>query len=311
MRKSFYLFLFSLFVFQSAADACDSCSCSLSRAGSDPLYISDRAYFDFTFEGVDWEARDARDAHELHHDGHHVHNKTHEEFYHFGLGFNPTDDWTLFAELPYVARTSTEIHSHATLGKKEVSEGLGDAKLSAIWRFWRDHQSFLGVLGGVKLPTGSTEELDSRGVLFEPELQPGSGSTDAFTGAVFQAVRGRWTFHGNVVYTFKTEGDHDFEYGDLFSSYVSLDYAVNPEAPGGNVTLGADMNWQTEGRQDHDGEELADSGGDTLLLGPSIKIEVSEHVALLANVLFPVYQDLGGVHQELDFVWNASAKISW
>ncbi len=293
------------------ASACESCSCSLSRAGADPMYLSDKTFFDFTQEGVNWNTQSAQDAHRQHHEGHHVHNKTHEEFYHFSLGTNVTEDVTLLAELPYIVRSSTEVDSHATLGKHETSQGLGDGKLSAIWRFWREHGNFLGALIGVKLPTGSTGELTSQGILFEPELQPGSGSADGTAGAVFQWDPGPFMVHGNVAYTFRTEGAQDFEHGDLFSSYVSFERCLNPGSKDGRVTLGADMNLQIEQKQTHDGFEIADSGGTTVLLGPSLKIQANDHVAVLANFLLPVDQELGGVHQELDFVWNASIKISW
>ena len=312
-RKSlFFVFILSAsFLKLFPALACESCSCSLSRAGSDPLYLSDRVFFDFTQEGVNWNTRPAEEAHALHHQGHHVHNKTHEEFYHFSLGVNVNPDVTLLAEFPYMVRSSTEVDSHATLGKREVSEGLGDAKLSTVWRFWRDHGNFLGALAGIKAPTGSTDELNSQGVVFEPELQPGSGSTDATVGAVFQWAPGLVVVHGNVLYAFRTEGAYDFENGDLFSIYVSFDRVMNPDARDWHVTLGADLNWQSEGKQTDDGHRVADSRGQTLLLGPSLKIQANDHLAFLGNILLPVSQNLDGVHQELDFIWNASTKISW
>src|SRR5262245_57309272 len=65
-------------------------------------------FFDFAFEQQNWETRSARDAHVLHHQGHHVHNKSHEEFYHFTLGVDPSDTLTFMAELPYVVRNSIE-----------------------------------------------------------------------------------------------------------------------------------------------------------------------------------------------------------
>ncbi len=312
-RKVLFFFLILILGFSTSrpASACESCSCALARAGADPIYQSDRAFFDVTFEGQNWNTRPAEDVHELHEEGHHVHNKTHEEFYHFNLGVHPTEEVTLFGELAYIVRDSIEIEEHDRLGEKETSKGLGDMKLSGIWRFWRGHGNFLGLLGGVKLPTGSTEEENSQGTLFEPELQPGSGSTDASVGSVFQLALEPWVVHGNVVYTFKSEGDHDFEFGDLFSSYTSLDWLINPDAKGIRVTLGADLNWQIEDKQKEEGAQIEDSGGATVLMGPSLKIQLNDQVVLLGNFLLPAYQNLGGVHQELDFVWNASAKISW
>lgn len=307
----FVLILVGLIAGPRNASACESCSCALSRASGEHVLDQKNWFFDTTFEGIDWDSRDARAAHNLHHQGHDVHNKTHEEYYHFSLGAEPAEALTLFAELPYVSRHSTEVDDHTRLGQKQVSEGLGDMKLSAIWRFWRRENNFIGALGGVKLPTGATREENPQGVRFEPELQPGSGSTDWTAGGVFQAEWKPLTLHGNILYTFKTEGDQDFRFGDLFSSYVFLDMAL--ASPGSPVQtwLGVDMNLQVEGKHEALGVKSPDSGGTTLLLGPALKVKINDHVSVLGNILFPAAQNLGGVHQEQDFTWNMSAKLAW
>lgn len=314
MRKifhSFFLLLAVSVLAAAGARACESCSCALSRASGEHALDQKNWFFDATMEGVDWDSRDAQAAHTLHHQGHDVHNKTHEEFYHFSLGMDPVEELTLFAELPYVARHSTDVDNHATLGQKQTSEGLGDMKLSAIYRFWRKGNDFLGLVAGVKLPTGATGEKNPQGTRFEPELQPGSGSTDATVGGAFQAERLPFTLHGNALYTFKNEGDQDFRFGDLFSSYLFLDTAISPAPAPWQAWLGVDVNLQAEGKHEVLGVASDDSGGTTLLLGPSLKIKMNDRVSIFGNILLPVVQDLGGVHQEQDFIWNASAKIAW
>ena len=48
-----------------------------------------------------------------------------------------------------------------------------------------------------------------------------------------------------------------------------------------------------------------------LLLGPIVSLEASDNVSLVGSVLYPVHQDMGGVHQELDFIWTVGSKIRW
>ncbi len=75
--------------------------------------------------------------------------------------------------------------------------------------------------------------------------------------------------------------------------------------------MGLDTNLQLEGKHKQEEEKVADSGGTTLLVGPSLKLDANNHTSWFANVLYPAYQDLGGVHQELDFTWTMGGKIAW
>lgn len=310
MRR-FRIFLFLIIFLTSvrAASACDGCGCTLARLGHADGETEKRFFTDFTFEGRNWNSDDARAAHELHHQGHHVHNKTHEEFYHFAFGFNPNDSLTLLAEIPWVRISSTEIDTHARLGRKEVSEGLGDLDTTLTWRFWKEGGNFLGAVGGVKFPTGSTSERSSGNVKFEPELQPGSGSYDTRAGLAFRYEAEEWRFHGNALYTLKSEGDQDFEYGDVLSSYLVVDRPLVPALPGWRA--GIDLQFLSAQRDREAGLSQKDSGGETLLVGPSVTWEAGPSVSLFGNFLLPAYQELGGVHQEIDFVWNAGCKILW
>jgi hypothetical protein len=309
----FLLFLFSLFVFDpKPAGACESCVIPNlgRRTGFEKETLAKPWFFDFTFEQQNWDERPALEAHELHEEGHHIHNKTHEEFYHFTLGANPSEKVTFFAEIPYVVRGLTEVEDHDRVGEKEVSEGIGDLNCFLTYRFLRQGENYLGAVGGVKFPTGETKELNSQKVRFEPELQPGTGSYDYPFGAVYQLRVNSFVFRGNAVYVIKTQGDQDFEWGDLFSTSLFIDYIIH-SGNNAETKIGLDLNFQHEGKQSHHGSKINDSGGTTLFLGPALTIKAGDHVWIFVNFLFPVHQNLGGVHQELDFVWSAGAKVNW
>ena len=78
--------------FQKNIFACDSGLCTLlgrrDTVANDAKELK-RIFFDFMFEQQNWDEIPIDDAHELHRQGHHVHDKTHEEFYHFQAGVNP------------------------------------------------------------------------------------------------------------------------------------------------------------------------------------------------------------------------------
>lgn len=207
-------------------------------------------------------------------------------------------------------RHSIEIDDHSILGTKQRSEGLGDLQLVGDYSVFSNPTQSIGLVAGIKFPTGDTEEANSIGTLFEPELQPGTGSYDYLAGGVYHRELGHWDLTANAIHVFKTEGDQDFRLGDLTSTSFLLNYTA-PFSNIGASQIGLDVTLQHEGKQKNAGSKVEDSGGLTLLLGPTIEIKNSHHVSLFASVLFPAMQNLGGVHQEVDLIWTAGGKFSW
>jgi hypothetical protein len=286
-------------------------------------------FFDFLFEQQNWNEIPVENAHEIHELGHHVHDKTHEEFYHFQAGVNPHEQVTILADIPYVVCQSLEVEEHPRLGQYQTSEGWGDLNLIGIWRFIQNSVGYLGATGGVKFPTGVTnntkpdralvaaaaeedgEELEADWEKYEIELQPGSGSYDFPLGGVFRYAAGPVTFKGNAIYIIKTEGAREFEFGDVFTASLVTDITVNPDSMLFRTIVGLDINFQHEARQTDHGQEIADSGGDILFAGPSLTIEVNPNSQIYGTFLFPVSQNMGGEHQKMDFTWTAGAKMQW
>ncbi len=314
MKNIFLLAVLGVFLHAGVSQACESCT--ISRLGKDDALVSTKEqgrklYFEYLFEQKNWDRMDPHDAHELHHDGHDVHDRTTEDFHHFRIGGLITEDLHLFAALPYVIRRSLEVDSHAILGSKQKAEGMGDLNVIGDYRFWKKGPQGVSAVLGLKFPTGSTEEKNSAGTPFEPEMQPGTGSVDYLVGGIYELNKGRSSLVGNWSYVLKTEGDHDFEAGDVFTTSLYYNYLLNPDSRNFKTRVGVDMVFQTEQKQKMDGEKVDDSGGDTILTGPSFKIDTGKHLSFLGNILFPAYQDLGGVHQQLDYEWTLGGQVKW
>ncbi len=316
MRKSFVfiLILFSgIFFGGSNVQACDSCGCTLSKI-SDSLQSAEQQkpwFFDFTVEQQKWKTRSADDANVLVNEGHDVHNKTHEEFYHFMLGSNPVERFTVLAEIPYVVREATEVEDADNLGKKQRSDGWGDLSLIGIFKALMKDDDFLGVTGGVKFPTGETKNKNFQGERFEVEMQPGSGSYDYPIGIVYRHAISPIILSGNVSYVIKTQGSQEFQYGNLFFASMNADYVLNPKSKDLRTKIGLDMTVQHAQKDTNHGERQADSGETSFFLGPGINIKANENISIFGNILFPVYQTTGGVHQKLENIWTSGAKIVW
>ena len=324
MRKFISYFLIAaafLLPFARSVFACDSCGCSLARIPSEgKLNQTEKPiFFDFTFEQQVWHKRDVQLARALGDEGHDTHDKTTEEFYHFGLGANFLERFSVFAELPYIVRHDLNVEpldpddpdAVDRLGEKRISQGFGDLSLTGIFKLLKKGDDFIGPLAGIKFPTGATDNETPQGDKFEPEMQPGSGSFDASMGTIFTYQVGRMAVHGNAIYTIRTRGAQDFRFGNLFSTYVFVDYLLNPQNKYFQSKVGIDTSLQNERKQTSRDWRVADSGGTTLLLGPEFSIRGSDYISIFGNLLFPAIQNLGGVHQHVQFIWNAGIKISF
>ena len=319
MRTKLFLFIIGLFfltiiISSKEIFACESCTIpNLGRnRGTVTTESRDKKwFFKYLFEQQKWEKLDIQAAHGLHHDGHDIHAKTTQDFHHLSLGNHLTESFTVFTEIPYVIRRSKEVEDHSILGSNQESEGWGDLFLFGDYAFFKEENKSGSLVGGIKFPAGSTDEVNSAGDKFEIELQPGTGSFDYVVGGVYKQQMNRVDLLANMAYVFKTEGARDFEFGDLFSTSLFVDYLLNPESKMFNTKVGIDANFQYEQKQNHNGSKVPDSGGTTLLLGPALNIGATQDIAIFSSFMFPVYQNLGGVHQELDYAWTAGGKITW
>ena len=314
MKKILFLILFlSLSFFSQNTFACDSCGCTLSKISDNVQNAAQkkRWFFDLTFEQQNWKVKNAAEAHTLHHQGHDFHDKTHEEFYHFTLGANLSEAVAVLAELPYVVRGSLDVEHHSTLGRKQQSEGIGDLNLIGIYKFLVQGDDFLGINAGVKLPTGQTKEKDTTGDIFEPELQPGSGSADYPLGIVYHKEIGAAALSDNVSYVIKIKGAHQFQYGDLFFASLNADYTMNPESKAFQTKIGLDMTFHNSKKDRVARERDDDSGETSFFAGPGLNVKANENFSVFGNILFPVYQNTGGVHQKLLNQWTGGVKIVW
>ena len=316
MRKTLFSVIFlALFCFiEGLVFACETCS--IPRLGrEDGVTIKEgrdkRWFVKYVFEQHNWKEKPAAEANNLHEAGHHFHDKTTEEFYHFTLGNHPSDNFTLLLEMPYVVRHSLEIEDMDRLGQKEESDGFGDLSLIGDYRFFKASDMSLSAVTGIKLPSGYTKEKNSAGERFEPELQPGTGSIDYLFGGIYRQEADRLSLVANAIYALKSEGSQHFKFGDFISTSLFVDYLFNPQSKIFKTKIGLDANFQYEQRQYNRGTKVADSGGTTLFLGPSLETKANGNISGFGSFLFPVYQNLGGVHQELDYAVNAGLKVDW
>src|SRR6478735_212592 len=104
------------------------------------------------------------------------------------------------------------------INQRGNSAGFGDVTMLGQYRFHNNAQTgtSAAVLFGFKAPTGSTNQRDAFGNLFEAEFQPGSGSWDGLFGAAFTKRAGRWSFDVSGLYYLISTGTQNTNLGDRF-----------------------------------------------------------------------------------------------
>ncbi len=311
MLKSIRIILFLVFFLTSAKIiwACEICGCALSRPDQQ---MNNKPWFvEYVFEQQNWHKRDVSYAFDLGQNGHDTHDKTTEDFHHYLLGAHVGEKILITAEIPYVVRRALNVEDPDHLGDHQRSQGWGDLQATGEYDFVKKHNQTIGLLTGVKFPTGTTKEKNTEGEQFEPEMQPGSGSYDYLWGGVYHQIWNQWMLSANAVYTLKTTGAADFRFGNSFSTTADLDYLINPLSQKVRIKPGVQMNYTHEARQIDHGEKVEDSGADTIFLGPILSLDLSKNSTIFSSFQSPIYQHTGGVHQELNWTWTVGGKVSW
>lgn len=321
-----------IFTAKESYATCDSCF--LPRTGRDSGFSlgadSEGAFFDFRYEYQNWDSQETTHQeaeveeehdhsshdHEVethsatlragdHDGGHeeegHSHNRTQDRIYHFTGGYNFSDTFSVLFHMPYLEKFEVQDSG------SENSEGFGDLSLVATWRVIKSEKGFLGPVVGVKLPTGQTNDTNSLGQKFETELQPGTGSTDVIMGGAFERRFDSLIFRGNALYFLRNEGTQEYEFGDTTSLSLFADY-VAFEKDSTTLYTGVDLNYQHSSKNKESSEQVIDSGADIIYLGPNFTLKQGNDLQFSAAVLFPVAQDRGGNHQDVEAVYTVGGR---
>lgn len=239
----------------------------------------------------------------------------------FSISHGITDRMTIGLAIPHVSRDDIREPPHAdgdgqhahedrehdapdgeieTLGD---SSGIGDASLFGLWRVMHGPQSntHLAILFGVKAPTSRTNERTNAGGRFETELQPGTGSWDAFMGLGFTHRRGQFTVDTSVRHTLVTEGSQDTDLGDLLVYNLGAAYSLSQASPGNlALDLVMELNGEWRDRTEIDSHAERDSGGHLLYLSPGVTLN-GRQWSVSASVGYPIVDEPNGDQDKRDF----------
>lgn len=226
------------------------------------------------------------------------------------LGYGVTPDLALFVAVPWIDRDFTA----AGQATREAS-GLGDLRAFARYTLLRQDMQGgtlrLAPFVGIELPTGETREGDVAGLL-PPPLQPGSGSTDFFGGAVASWASVDWNFDAQIALQ-ENRRDGGFAAGDVFQADLAVQKRLLPAtldaATGAFLFGGLELNYRDEGRARIGGVVDPATGARRLFVAPTLQYARKRWIAEAA-IQIPVTQDLDGPNFSQDFVLRLGLRVN-
>ena len=268
--------------------------------------------------------------------GHHIHAHNPDYMLHGAIDFayGITDRLTVSLELPYIHTDDLREGTHGHDGGHSVNSvselgsvsGIGDATILAKYKLVDSPGARFAVIGGVKLPTGSTHKLSNDGERLETEHQPGSGSWDGIFGAAFGTKLGNFNLSASALYHVSGKGAQSTHLGDRAHAGIAISRHFGPaehhheeaaghdnhaeggehhhmDAPHPHASWDAfvEFTGEWEGRQEVDGITDEHSGGKSLWLSPGARYNAANGFSIGGSVGIPVWQDIGVSHPDNDY----------
>jgi hypothetical protein len=237
-----------------------------------------------------------------------------------GVAYGVSHHLTVSAELSYVRRDSLREGSEQGVEQLGGVSGIGDVSLLAKYRLTEGHGLGFALIGGIKLPTGSTHERGPDGERLETEHQPGSGSWDPLMGAAASLPLGGMQLSASGLYQFSQTGAQQTRLGNRFQGGIALSHHFGPrpaahhdthnhhhgdeldadeEAPRHSGVDGfVELAGEWEGRQRVGGEIEQASGGNWAYVAPGLRFTSATGWSASAAFAVPVWQQIRASHPD-------------
>ncbi|MGC2424689.1 MAG: TonB-dependent receptor [Nitrospirota bacterium] len=242
-----------------------------------------------------------------------------------GVDYGISRDWGINVQVPFVDRM------HSTLGTNSngITPGpggmqydshtanLGDVRIMGRYQGLIQDCTYgvLGVMAGVKLPTGSFTETGTSTdptmpgpVPIDRGLQPGSGTTDIIVGAYYSNdIAENWDYFASALYQAALYYRDQYRPGDSVGVNVGMRYAgISYFSPL------VQFNFKYANRDAGAQADIFSTGGTLLYISPGVSVPiVSRHLALYGFVQVPIFQDVRGVQLAPRFTTTVGMRYSF
>lgn len=324
MLRYFFLLL-PLALSSTVTWACASCGCTLSSDWEDP---SQRPFkLDLRYDYINQNQLRSGSgtispaaASQIVNNGNaqEVESFTRNKYLTASAEYSFDSAWRIGLQVPYIFR------SHSTLGTasdgttggagggqySSSTSSIGDIRLIGRYQGFTPQHN-LGVIFGVKLPTGSFTQKGSSTdptvpgpVSIDRGLQPGTGTTDLISGLFYsESLSKNWDYFGEGIYQLALNQRDQY-------------------APGNGLNLNAGVRFfgfdflapqiQVNARYvQHDRGLNADTvstGGTLVYLSPGVNVPVISGVEIYSFFQVPVYQYLLGVQLAPKYTYSVGTR---
>jgi hypothetical protein len=237
------------------AQACEFCGCGVGN-----FYLGILPQFHRQFVGIRYQAQ-RYDSHV----GLHPSLATSEYFQSTELWgrFYPVSRLQILTLVPY------HINQQTTTSGNVYLDGLGDIPILANYNLYNTikvdplipfkHSVWLG--GGIKLPTGKFNFIESPDAGANQNFQLGTGSVDFMLSGIYTLRYEKWGINSDVIYKVNTFNANNYKFGNKLNGSVSFMFIQQIQKVGLMPYLGF---YSERSAKNLSGDvEISDSGGAT------------------------------------------------
>jgi hypothetical protein len=294
--------------------ACSSCGCILSTDWAAQGYTSGSGFrLDLRFDYFDqtelWSGSGRVDRDELPLPSEQeIQKRTLNRNYTATFDYSPSPEWGISVTAPFFDRYHTTYPEGETELATSDFNRVGDVRITARYQgFSADRTT--GVLLGVKLPTGATDETfvsgPAAGEPLDRGLQPGTGTTDLLVGAYhYGALGDRFNYFAQLLFQVPVGSYSDFRPGNGLNASVGLRYLANR-----TFEPMLQLSVRAERRESGNEADVANSGAVLAYLGPGVTVSLASRLQAYAFLQVPVYQNVNGL--QLEPRYAASVGLSY
>ena len=232
----------------------------------------------------------------------------------FNIDYNSAD-WGVTVQLPFVYRYHTTLSDGTGAGYSfNQFDALGDARVVAKIALTEDSGS--GLIVGMQLPTGGTNELFSggsaAGTPVDPSLQPGTGATQILLGGFYSGAADKLAWFTQGFWQHAIASQAGYTPGDATIINAGLLYSEMGQA----VVPLLQVNFVHRNKDrgnlvniEYNGTPL--TGGNLIYLAPGVSARIGGGFSAFAYVQIPVFQNVSGVQLTPKEIFSVGLRKSF
>ncbi len=186
----------------------------------------------------------------------------------------------------------------------QQTNGIGDAVILAKYKFTKilGESSAISLGIGAKIPLGSYDEVNNIGITYIADLQPGSGAWDMI---LFSSLSKNFDFRPTATFSARTiyrstgsnrdylDGTQVYEYGNEIQFFVGVSdqFLIFGKKL---ISPSLSVKYRNAKRDEVDGIELNNTGGNWVFILPGISINISQNTSFQVKAELPIISNVDG-----------------